>query len=153
MHLLSLICYQKISFEIELTVQSYVSLCIFSSATHRSLCLVCLHALYGDYSCSSVCYHCLTFLTFKTNCNSITNYSLYKMFQHWYERYLKGCCRAIRCLDFFSPAAELTVPKCRVFIWVQRSSNILIRTFVLCTLHKFKGEWIMLIPFSHTAWA
>lgn len=53
------------------------------------LCLVCLRALHGDYSRSGVCNHCLTLLTFKTNCNSITNYSLYKMFQHWYERYLK----------------------------------------------------------------
>lgn len=117
---------------------------------------MCLHALYGDYSCSGACDHCFSLLTFKTICNSITNYSLYKMFQHRYERYLKGCCRAIRCFAFFFfffPTVEHMVPTYIVFIWVQQSSNIFVGTFILCTLCKFKGEWIMLIPFSFTVWA
>lgn len=54
---------------------------------------------------------------------------------------------------FFFPTIEHMVPTYIVFIWVQQSSNIFVGTFILCTLCKFKGEWIMLIPFSFTVWA
>lgn len=52
----------------------------------------------------------------------------------------------------FANCWQHMVTKCRVFIRVQQSSNILIGTFILFILCKFKGEQIMLILFFCTVW-
>lgn len=49
-------------------------------------------------------------------------------------------------LTSFANCWQHMVTKCKVFKWVQQSSNILIGTFIFFTLCKFKGEWNYVNP-------
>lgn len=134
-------------------MRSYVSPCICSCAMHRFFFAWCASTHFMKIIAALVC--AITAFPISLLKSSVilleiipsAECSDIDMKDIW-----KAVAKRSDALPSFANCWEHMVTKCRVFIWVQQSSNILIGTSILFTLCKFKGDWIMLIPFSCTVW-